>query len=128
MVPLRDLSETFRQNVALRDELDRLSSRYECSTLVVLLRLRDGELVGRAGFAELYAAESAYVGELLARRPASEGGDFYLNQPFRIGERLSRAVLHDVYSGGTSYTEALGLFGLRSATQLDKYARQLGLR
>ena len=82
-----------------------------------------------ARFAARLRSEEARVAEVFAqsRVNASGGGDFYLNQPFRIGEKLSRAVLGEVREGGTSYTEAFRLLGLRNADQLSKYAAQLGV-
>lgn len=129
LVPKSDLSANFRADSALEAELDRLAKRYMCSTLVVLLKLREAKLIDIVGFDSLYRNEEQRAAEnfALQRQNHSGGGDFYLNQPFRIGERLSRAVLSDVRSGGTSYTEAFRVLGLRNAEQLRKYSEKLGL-
>lgn len=129
LVPAADLRERFRAGTTLSDELDRLAGRYFCSTLVILLKLKQIGLVGAAGFDALYRSEEARVTEAFAehRAQTTGGGDFYANQPFRIGEKLSRAVLGEVREGGTSYTEAFRLLGLRNVDQLSKYAVQLGV-
>ena len=129
LVPAADLGVQFNRNVDLTTELERLSNRYLCSTLVILLKLRTMELIAAQGFDAIYRAEEQRVAEVFALRRAqnSKGGDYYANQPFRIGERLSRAVLGDVREGGTSYTEAFRILGLRTTEQLAKYATQLGL-
>lgn len=129
LVPAEDARAQFRPGAMITDELDRLAARYLCSTLVILLKLRKLSLVPAAGFSELYREEEERVKEAFAYQRAknSGGGDFYLNQPFRIGERLSRAVLSEVRQGGTSYTEAFRVLGLRNVDQLNKYAGQLGM-
>jgi Zn-dependent peptidase ImmA (M78 family) len=128
LVPAADLKEQFRLDVPMVGELDRLSSRYLCSTLVILLKARDLGLVPSTGFDAVYRAEEARAVEAFEyQRAQSGGGEFYANQPFRIGERLSRAVLSDVREGGTTYTEAFRILGLRNVEQLNKYATHLGI-
>ncbi len=128
LVPAADLREQFRPDAPLAGELDRLSGRYLCSTLVILLKARDLNLVPSAGFDAVYRTEERRATEAFElRRAQSGGGEFYANQPFRIGERLSRAVLSDVREGGTTYTEAFRILGLRNVEQLNKYATHLGI-
>lgn len=129
LAPTIDLRSQFRREPPLEDELDRLAGRYMCSTLVVLIRLRDLHLIETSGFDAIYAREERRAAEAFSfqRQKNAGGGDFYLNQPFRVGERLSRAVLADVREGGTSYTDAFRVLGLRNAEQLRKYSEQLGL-
>lgn len=128
LVPAADLRAQFRSDSELVGELDRLSGRYLCSTLVILLKLRKLGAVPAAGFDAVYRAEEQRVVEAFySNREQNGGGTFWNNQPFRIGERLSRAVISDVRVGGTSYTEAFRVLGLRNADQLNKYAGQLGI-
>ena len=128
LVPAADLQAQFNRDAQLIAELDRLSARYFCSTLVILLKLRQLELLPVAGFDAVYRSEEQRaVDAFRSQREQRSGGTFWNNQPFRIGERLSRAVISEVRDGGTSYTEAFRVLGLRSADQLSKYAIQLGL-
>lgn len=128
LVPEGDLRAEFRPGVDVHLELERLANRYLCSTLVIVLKLRDARLLRREGFDELYREVELRAREAFERsRTVSDGGDFYANQPFRIGERFSRAVLAGVAEGSTGYTDAFRLLGLRSAEQLGKYAKKLGM-
>lgn len=127
LVPEVDLRSHFRATVDLHEELDRLAARYHCSTLVVLLRLVAAGMIPRDGFSDVYAAERDRVDEILRRQPRREGGDFYRNQPFRVGEKLSRVVLAEVAAGRASYTDAFKLLGLRNVSQLDAYGNTLGV-
>lgn len=95
---------------------------------MALVRLRDTGLVPRDRFDEAYPAEVRRIESNAVTRRKSGGGDFYRNQPFRIGDRLARAVIGDIYEGRTSYTEALSLLGLSTAEQIDRVAERLGIR
>lgn len=130
LVPAVDLRSQFTASVDLTPELQRLSDRYLCSTLVILLKLRKLGLVAAQGFDAIYRTEAERVQEVFTLRRAQAaggGGDFYANQPFKISERLSRAVLADIREGGTSYTDAFRILGLRTTEQLRTYADRLGL-
>ena len=122
-VPSTDLKREFSSEHELVDELERLAKRFFCSTLVVLLRLRDVGLVDKKVFSELYKQEQARILEILENKPAKgAGGDFYNNQPYRIGRTLSRAIVSDTKSGNTSMTEALRLLSFSRIQMFDKYA------
>jgi len=125
-VPANDLRMRYAPSGDLTDELERLADFYKCSTLVVLIRLRDTGLQPLEGFDKLYAEELGRLLAFINERPESTGGTFYNNQPFRIGETLSRALIQDTYGGRTPMTEALSLMSFKSAPVFDKYAESLG--
>ena len=101
---------------------------YRCSTLVILIRLRSVGLFSNDGFDAAYEAELGRLLALIGDRSTSSGGDFYNNQPFRIGERLSRALISDTRRGATPLTEALRLMALGSTAVFDAYASRLEAR
>jgi len=125
-VPANDLRMRYAPSGDLTDELERLADFYKCSTLVVLIRLRDTGLQPLEGFDKLYAEELGRLLAFINERPESTGGTFYTNQPFRIGETLSRALIQDTHGGRTPMTEALSLMSFKSAPVFDKYAESLG--
>lgn len=124
-VPKDDLVRRFDRDRPLTDELERLADFYRCSTLVLLIRLRDLALIPHDGFDATYEAELGRLLLLIAERGTSAGGDFYNNQPFRIGERLSRALIADTRRGTTPLTEALRLMAFGSTGVFDAYASRL---
>lgn len=124
-VPRHDLRRRFEDDRDLTDELERLATFYRCSTLVVLIRLRDLGTIPTTGFQDLYEAELGRLLRLVSEGGASSGGDFYNNQPFRIGERLSRALVAETRSGATPMTEALRLMAFKSTEVFDSYAGRL---
>lgn len=125
-VPRTDLIAHFHPDRDLIEELEVLAKRYICSTLVVLLRLRENNLVEGHNFQAIYDAEVARLKDIILKKPSADGGDFYMNQRFRIGETLSHAIIRDTKRGATSMTEALRLLGFKGINMFDTYAARLG--
>lgn len=128
LVPRGDLASRYLRvaDAPLAEALDALARDYRCGTLVVLQALH------RTGVRRLDSFADAYDGEVdrlraLAVGNESGGGDHYNNQPFRIGERLSRALVADALEGRTSISEAMRLMAMKSASTFDEYARRLGV-
>lgn len=76
-------------------------------------------------FTDAYDSEIARLRSLREARDSS-GGDHYNNQPFRVEERLSRALVADALEGRTSVDEAMRLMSIESLSTFDEYARHLG--
>jgi Zn-dependent peptidase ImmA (M78 family) len=106
--------------------LDELAGQFRCGTLVILQALRRTGVRRFEDFGDAYDAEVTRLRNLSSPRP-SGGGDYYKNQPFRIGERLSRALVADSLEGRTSIHEAMRLMSISSLSTFDEYARQLGV-
>lgn len=122
-VPSNHLHKEFNPyNTDFTGEIKRLASIYKCSTLVVMLRLRELNLVPWKGFRTKYTAELQRLQEVSVET-RSGGGNFYLNQRFRIGETLSHAVIRDLRQGRTTPAEALRLLGFKDTAVMDMYAR-----
>lgn len=124
-VPADDLRVQFNARLGLTQELDRLSKRYKCSTLVVLIKLRDLKVLDRKDFQKIYDDEVKRLLELAERVPHGKGGDFYGNQSFRVGRTLSRAIIRDTLRGTTSMIETLRLMSFKKVSVFDRYADRL---
>ena len=118
--PVADLRSQFDSGTGLAEELERLADRYRCSTLVVLIRLRDTGLVRREGFQNIYDVEVDRLRKAAEGNPRGGGGNFYNNQSFRMGRTLSRAIIRDTMRSSTSMTEALRLLSFKRAPMFDK--------
>mgnify|MGYP000883989866 FL=1 len=118
--PVADLRSQFDSGIGLAEELERLADRYRCSTLVVLIRLRDTGLVRREGFQNIYDVEVDRLRKAAEGNPRGGGGNFYNNQSFRMGRTLSRAIIRDTMRSSTSMTEALRLLSFKRAPMFDK--------
>ena len=127
LVPREDLAATYPQvgDRSLAEGLDELARTFRCGTLVVLQALQRTGVRRFDDFTDVYDAEVARL-RALHRDRDSGGGDHYHNQPFRVGERLSRALIADALEGRTSIEEAMRLMSVKSLGTLDEYARRLG--
>lgn len=126
LVPRDDLVDMYDSVAAapLAEALDALARDFRCGTLVVLQALHRTGVRRIDDYEASYAAEALRLQELAARKKPE--GDHYNNQPFRIGERLSRALIADTLEGRTPVTEAMRLMSMKSVGTFDEYARRLG--
>lgn len=129
LVPQGDLATRWKtvRNQPLPDALDSLAATYRCGTLVILQALRRYGVEKFTDFERNYRQEEERVKRLAERVLRKAGGDHYNNQPFRVGERLSVAIIGDTLEGRTTYAEGMKLMSMRSAMTFDEYARRLGV-
>lgn len=127
LVPRFDLTKAWPQvsSQSLPQALDALARRYKCGTLVVLQALRRYGVAEFVDFDAAYAAEETRIKDLA--KSGASGGTHYTNLPYRVGDRLSRALIADTLEGGTSYSEAMRLMSMKSAVTFDRYAKTLGV-
>ena len=128
LVPISDLATRYQTvaHMRLSEALDQLARAYRCGTLVILQAIRRHRLTEFEDF------DAVYQQELRRLREHSQGageskGNFYNNQPFRIGERFSRAIINDALGGHTTLGQAIRLMSLKSLSVFDKYAKTLGM-
>lgn len=126
LVPRADLASHHAQveHAPLTEALDALARDFRCGTLVVLQALHRTGVRHIKNYTQAYDTEVVRLRALAAT--SGGGGDHYNNQPFRIGERLSRALVADALEGGTPISEAMRLMSMKSLSTFDEYARRLG--
>lgn len=127
LVPRGDLATRYPtvSGRPLPELLDALARDFRCGTLVVLQALNRAGLRQFRDFGAAYDAEVARLINLTGD-DAGSGGQFYNSQPFRIGDRLSRALVADTLEGRTTISEAMRLMSFSSSETFDKYVRELG--
>ena len=126
LVPWADLESRHATvgSAPLTEAVDALAHDFRCGTLVVLQALHRTGVRRIDNYANAYDQEVARLRSLSA--PSEGGGDHYNNQPSRVGERLSRALIADALEGRTSIEEAMRLMSMKSPSTFDEYARRLG--
>lgn len=127
LVPRDDLASRHTRvaTAPLTEALDTLARDFRCGTLVVLQALHRTGVRRMDDYTAVYDAEVVRLRNLSATNETG-GGDHYNNQPFRIGERLSRALVADALEGRTPITQAMRLMSMKSVNTFDEYARRLG--
>ncbi len=125
LVPRANLPEAFK-GTSDTAELERLATLYRVSTLVVLRRLHDIDLIKWDEYRTRYREELKRVQEKAKQaKDRSSGGDFYKVQPFRLSRRFARAVVTDTHGGGTTYGDAYRLLGTAKSATFSRLAREL---
>ena len=118
LVPAADLREQSVTDQSIDDDLQRLARRYACSTLVIILRLRELSILDKASASALYARELGRLRNLLDN--PSSGGNFIASQRFRIGQRFGEHLYRDTAAGRTSFVDAMRLTNL-GRTTLERF-------
>lgn len=124
LVPTTSLAERFVRDAEIHDELRRLARFYKVSTLVVLRRLFDRELIAWDEYQDAYAGELERIRD---QEPSTSGGNFYATQPLRSSHRFTKALIGDTLSGRTLYREAFGLLGVKSPQTFQELGERLGV-
>lgn len=121
LVPADALRDELDPCASLQAELNRLSHRFEVSTLVLLRRIHD---IGRLSRNEF---EVAYSAELNRWKWMSKGGGGSPNLTVSggVSRRFARALMVSTLEGHTGYTEALRLLGLKTMDSFDALRRNL---
>jgi len=129
LVPKSDLVHRYEDvaKYGLTEQLDRLAATYRCGTLVVLHSMRRTGVREFVNYQAAYDSESERLKGLAKAQADAPGGQFIYNQPFRIGRRLSHALISDALAGRTAFTEATRLMSFKSMKNFDAYAEHLGL-
>lgn len=104
------------------DRFQLLARQFKVSEIVAARRALDLGLIPRSEFFDFY--QNRYLPGL-KKNPDSSGGDFYLNQPYRISRRFANAVISATMEGRLLYQEAYRLTGIKGKT-FAKFAASLG--
>jgi Zn-dependent peptidase ImmA (M78 family) len=125
LVPIQSIRQEFSDAGDLTVELDRLARFYKVSTLVVLRRIFDADLMPRSRYRDAFRDELQRVLDLAARR--TSGGNFYNTQPVRVSKTFARALISDTREGRTLYRDAFRMLGSRKISSFDELGKHLGV-
>jgi Zn-dependent peptidase ImmA (M78 family) len=125
LVPAKELSEAWDEARSQEDWLQPLTKRFKVSTLVVLRRLNDRELIPRGTFQRRYQEEQERFQASADERTG--GGDFYKTQGSRFSNQFLTALVESALEGRTPYRDALRLLKLSKVETFQKLARDLAI-
>ena len=113
LAPAEDLRHYWRHFAETYDPYQRIARQFKVSRIVAARRALDLKLIEREAFFAYYNAHKAQG----VRSPqASDSGDFWNIQRWRIGPRFAAAVARAVRAGRLPYREAYVLTGLSGDT------------
>jgi Zn-dependent peptidase ImmA (M78 family)/transcriptional regulator with XRE-family HTH domain len=125
LVPLSLIPADAMREPPTPEVLERLARQFKVSTLVVLRRLYDAQLLNRGEYQTLFAAELQRVLEIIGNR--APGGNFFATQPTRVSRRFARGVVTSTLEGQTLYRDAFQLLGFRKISTFNELATRLGI-
>jgi Zn-dependent peptidase ImmA (M78 family) len=122
LVPLDGLKDRLRRLRGTPAEvLAALRRHYRVSELVIMRRLLDAGEISRQAFKQDYEARLASYRDA----PQSKGGDFYKNQPGKIGHRFATALIGSALEGKTLFRDAMALLDMKKQATFEQFARNL---
>jgi Zn-dependent peptidase ImmA (M78 family) len=125
LVPMEALLNESSGNASPK-ELDRLAKIFKASTLVVLKRMYDVQLISWDEFENRYNTETKRLKEFIEEQAGkSSGGNYYYTQRMRLGERFSSAVVQGARTGYLSYRDAYKLLGIKTHSTFEKFANMI---
>lgn len=127
LAPRGSLIRDFRSGADLMPEVQRLARIFRTSTLMLLNRLRDLQLISPEMYREAYSEERARVMQLLANRDEGDGGNFYNTQTLRVSRRFAQAVMRSAQAGRVLQRDAYSLLGVKSTSTFRNFSEKLGV-
>jgi Zn-dependent peptidase ImmA (M78 family) len=124
LVPIEDVRKNFDKTAPLAEEVQRLAERYRVSTLVVLRRALDIEVLTRD---EYWAAVRAEADRVAGLQQPPTGGDFANLAPARASRRFTKAIITSALEGRTPYREAFRLLGFNRRSTFEDLRERLGI-
>lgn len=104
-----------------------LARQAKCSSLVVLHRLYDANVLDWHTFSDLYEKEKEKASEHSAGKNTGDGGNFYYTVPLRYSPTFTRAVVVSALEGTTLYRDAFRMLGTRKPETFRELAHQMGV-
>ena len=123
LAPSAELLAQWAELRSQDDWLKSLTQRFKVSSLVILRRLNDIELITPSTFQQHYQAEQERFQESTSQQTG--GGNFYRTQLSRLSDQFTRALIESTLEGRTPYRDALRLLGLSKIETFHKLAREL---
>lgn len=127
LVPSSDFQDRWQTNATAEENVYRLARFYRVSSIVLLRRALDLQLINRKEFFEKYDEET----ESFKRREKSKGdggGNFYVTLKSRNSPRVTSAIVSAAMEGRLLYRDASRLLGIQKTETLFSVATKFGIR
>jgi Zn-dependent peptidase ImmA (M78 family) len=122
LVPVAELQTRYASLAHVADPVPALCKHFRVSSLVILRRLRDIQVIDQKTFLQLYRnAEAGF--QTKADSKESGGGDFYRTEMVRVSPTFARALVESALEGRTPYRDACDMLGVASVETLKKLAK-----
>lgn len=124
LVPEDDLRAFWPSANQLAEPFQAAARHFKVSSIVAARRALDLEMIDRGAFFRFY---NEHRSQGSAGSQASDGGNFWNTQRWRLGPRFAATVMRAVNVGRLSYLEAYSLTDLKGDT-FEKLSDRMGVR
>ena len=125
LVPAEELKLLWSTVKSSSDPYQKIAEHFKVSTIVGARRAVDIGLDNQNAFAKVKASYKR--SETKNRISNVPGGNYWINQRWRIGSQFAGAVIRATKEGRLPYREAYALTGLKNSS-LDKLAIEMGIQ
>lgn len=126
LVPLESIRGQFDPSEETLSEMDRLSKVYKVSTLVILRRIYDLELISQSEYRQLYKDELSKLTKL--KRRQKSGGNFYNTLGVRMSKKFVRALVGSTLEGQTLFKDAFHMLSIKKYQTFCEVAQRFGYK
>ena len=127
LVPMHAIRGEFRTNDDTRKELDRLSSSFNVSKLVILRRLADANLLEQGRLESEWQSEMQRIRKTKRGNGRRNGRNAHCGFPGRVSRTFEKALISSTAGGETLHREAARLLCLSSVNKMMERGRSLGV-
>ncbi len=113
LVPETYLKKEWNNFKMTDDPFQAIARSFKVSEIVAARRVLDLGLISKNNFFEFY---NEYLNKIPKGKGKEKGGEFYNNQPYRVGKRFANIIFTAVKEGSLLYRDAYKLTGLTSKT------------
>lgn len=125
LVPAAELRAVYPKAKKAKEPIAKMTRHFKVSSLVILRRLFDLQLIDGKAFRTQYQAEETKFRKRKERQQEKSGGNYYATQKTRAGHRFARDLIAHTLEGSTSYRDAYTLLGIKKTSTFQELARQL---
>ena len=123
LVPMDEFRSAFDPDLGIREQLKTLATTFRVSTQVVLVRMREAEVLTWEQLMAELQVERDRIAEFIVQR--GTGGNFYNTRPVQVGKRFARELIASTLEGRTTYSEAFRLLNIKKSSTFEGLGQQL---
>lgn len=125
LAPISQVRRRYSEDQSLDMNLEKLSTHFKVSRQVILLRLRDCEIIDGEAVKQKWRHERAQQPRL--SKSSAGGGDYYRLKTKRVSKRFADALIPSALEGTTLFRDALHMLDMGTMESFHKLARARGL-
>lgn len=125
LVPIEELRQRIQRARPLSGQIEDLARHFRVSRQVIVGRFFEGGYINWDELGELRAAEQERLAAIAKYADRPSGGNYYTTRPVQVSKRFARALVGSALEGGTTYSTAFRLLGVKKESTFDRLVERL---